>query len=181
MNASSGLPPIPTPKTFSQRFALLGKVAGIGLLALLQLIPLAMVEGLLTDRLERRDQATHEITSTWGDDQQVIGPVLIVPYRYYYMEKKQVVVDNRTILQDTEVSQQDNAYFLPTHLNIEGNVTPKRLHKGIYQAVVYDASLDISGDFAAPDFTPFKLAKFDVLWDQASLAVPIHDLRGVQE
>ncbi len=160
---------------------MLGKIAGIVALALLQLIPLALVEGLLTERLDRRDQATHEITSTWGDDQQVIGPVLIVPYRYYYTEKKEVVVQNRTILQDTEVSQQDIAYFLPTHLNIEGNAIPKRLHKGIYQAVVYDANLELSGDFALPDFTPFKLGKFDILWDEASIAIPIHDLRGVQE
>ena len=180
MNDSSGRP-VPPAKSFSQRFGLLGKVAGIVLLALLQLIPLAMVEGLLTERLGRRNEATQEITSTWGNNQQVIGPVLIVPYRYYYTEKKEILVGNHTILQDTEVSQQDNAYFLPTHMNIEGQATPKRLHKGIYQAVVYDATLDLSGDFSAPDFTPFKLGKFDILWDQASLAVPIHDLRGVQE
>src|SRR5476651_425190 len=174
MNDSSNRP-VPPKKSFFQRFALLGKVAGIVLLAFLQLIPLALVEGLLTERLGRRDQATHDITSTWGDNQQVIGPVLIVPYRYYYTEKKEVLVANRTILQDTEVSQLDNAYFLPTHLNIEGQATPKRLHKGIYQAVVYDATLDLSGDFSVPDFTPFKLGKFDILWDQATLALPIHD------
>ena len=173
--------PVSTKKSFFQRFSLLGKVAGILLIAVLQLIPLALIEGLLTERLARRDQATQEITSTWGDDQQVVGPVLIVPYRYYYTEKKEVLVGNRTILQDTEVSQLDNAYFLPTHLNIEGQATPKRLYKGIYQAVVYDANLDLSGDFSVPDFTPFKLGKFDILWNQASLALPIHDLRGVEE
>ncbi len=143
--------------------------------------PSVLVEGLLTDRLSRRNEATHDITSTWSETQQVIGPVLIVPYRYYYMEKKQVLVGGHPVLQDTEVTQQDTAYFLPAHLNIEGQVTPKRLHRGIYQAVVYDANLNLSGDFAPPDFTPFKLNKFDVLWDQASIALPIHDLRGVQK
>lgn len=180
MNDSS-VPHISPVKSTWKRFALPGKVAGIVILVLLQLIPLVLVEGLLTERLERRDQATQEITSTWGNHQQIIGPILIVPYRFYYTEKKEVLVQNHTILQDTEVSQQDLAYFLPTHLNIEGQATPKRLHKGIYQAVVYDATLELSGDFAAPDFTPFKLGKFDILWDQASLALPIHDLRGAQE
>jgi inner membrane protein len=174
MNTSSK-PAIPP------RFGLLGKIAGIVLLALLQLIPLLMVEGLLNERLCRRDQAVSEITSTWGSDQQVIGPVLIIPYRYYYTEKKEVMVGNRTVLQDTEMSQVDNAYFLPAKLDIEGNAVPRRLHKGIYQAVVYDATLDLSGEFAAPDFAPFKLGKFEVLWDQTSLALPIRDLRGVQE
>ena len=180
MNDSS-VPPLPTIPSARKRFPLLGKIAGIVALALLQLIPLAMVEGLLTERLARRDQATQEITSTWGEQQQVLGPVLILPYRYYYTEKKQVLVKNQTVLQDVESSQQDNAYFLPAHLNIDGQATPRRLHKGIYQAVVYDAALDISGDFAAPDFASFKLGKFDVLWDQASVALPVRDLRGVQQ
>jgi inner membrane protein len=142
------LPPLPSPapKKFLQRFALLGKIAGIVILALLQLIPLALVEGLLMGRLERRDEATHDITSTWGGNQQIIGPVLVIPYRYYYTEKKEVLVQNRTVWQDTETSQQDNAYFLPSHLKIEGTATPQRLHKGIYQAVVYDAALGLSGD-----------------------------------
>jgi inner membrane protein len=179
--SDSSLPPLRPTRSFWKRFSLPGKIIGIIFLALLQLIPLALVEGLLSERLQRRDQATQEITSTWGDNQQVLGPVLIVPYRYYYTEKKEVIVQNRTVLQDTEVSQLDNAYFLPAHLNIEGQATPKRLHKGIYQAVVYDATLELSGDFAAPDFTSFKIGKFDILWDQASLALPIRDLRGVQE
>jgi inner membrane protein len=32
-----------------------------------------------------------------------------------------------------------------------------------------------------PDFVPFKLGKYDILWDKASLAVPIQDLRGARE
>jgi inner membrane protein len=177
------LPPFPNPapKKFLQRFALLGKVAGIIILALLQLIPLALVEGLLMGRLERRDEARHEITSTWGSNQQIIGPVLIVPYRYYYTEKKEVLIQNRTVWQETETNQQDNAYFLPTRLKIEGEAIPQRLHKGIYQAVVYDANLELTGEFAVPDFAPFKLGKYDVLWDKASVAIPIQDLRGERQ
>lgn len=171
----------PPPKRLLQRFALLGKIVGILFLALLQLVPLAFVEGLLGERLGRRDEATRDITSTWGCNQQIVGPVLIVPYRYYYTEKKEVLVQNRTVWQDTEVSQQDNAYFLPSRLKIEGQATPQRLHKGIYQAVVYDAALELSGEFAPPDFTPFKLGKYDILWDKVTVAVPIQDLRGAQE
>lgn len=176
-------PPLPLPviKKSNNRFALLGKIGGILILALLQLIPLAFVEGLLTDRLSRRDQATQDITSTWGTNQQIIGPVLIVPYRYYYTEKRQVLVKGEMVWQDTQVTQDDVAYFLPSRLKVDGRATPQRLHKGIYQAVVYDAALNVSGEFAPPDFTPFKLGKYDVLWDKASLAVPIADLRGAQE
>jgi inner membrane protein len=173
--------PVTPPKFSPRRFPLLGKIVGIIILALLQLIPLIFVEGLLTDRLERRNEATQEITSTIGANQQIIGPILMVPYRYYYTEKRQSLVNNQMVWQDTEVSQEDTAYFLPSRLDTEGQATPKRLHKGIYQAVVYDASLQLSGEFPPPDFAPFKLGKFDVLWDKASLAIPVQDLRGEEE
>ncbi len=62
-------------------------------------------------------------------------------------------------------------YFLPNQLKIDGQAATQRLHKGIYQAVVYDATLDISGEFAPPDFASFKLGKFEVEWDKATLAV----------
>jgi inner membrane protein len=171
----------PAPRSFWKRFQLPAKILGILLLSLLLLIPLALVKGLLTDRLQRRDDATQEITSTWGSEQQVPGPVLIVPYRYYTTERRPVLVNNVTVFQNVDVPQDDNAYFLPAHLLIDVQATPRELHKGIYQAVVYDAALSISGDFAVPDFSPFKLGKFDVRWDEATLAVPIRDLRGVEQ
>ena len=56
------------------------KLLGVGLLVLLHLIPLAMIKGVLSDRLERRNEAVSEITSSWGVNQNVIGPVLGIPY-----------------------------------------------------------------------------------------------------
>lgn len=168
--------------SFLKRLSTVFKILGIVVLALLLLIPLSFVEGLLGDRLQRSTDATNEITSTWGQSQQVAGAVLIVPYRYYYTEKKEVVVNGQPVQQEVETSALDQAYFLPHTFKVEGTVTPRIRYKGIYQAVVYDADLQLSGEFTQPDFTAFKnLGKYEVLWDQATLAFPIHDLRGVQE
>ena len=184
--SSGTTPPTFVPATtafgrFLQRYALLGKIAGIVILGLLQLVPLVMLDGLLNDRLQRRSQADEDITAAWGGNQQVLGPVLIVPYAYYYTEKKPVEIKGQTVMQDTEVSVEDIAYFLPSQLKIEGHATPEKLHKGIYQSVVYNADLELSGEFAPPDFASFKLGKYEVHWDRASVAVPILDLRGAQE
>lgn len=164
-----------------KRLSTIAKVAGISLLALLLLIPLSFVEDLLSERLQRRNKAIHEITSTWGDQQQVLGPILVVPYRYFYKTKGLVEVKGKTVLQETETAVSDIAYFLPGKLHITGNIVPRQLHKGIYQAVVYDANLSLSGEFPALDFAPFKRRKVEVLWDQARLAFPIRDLRGVSD
>ena len=62
------------------------KMIAITILGLLLLIPLALVNSVLTERLMRRDEAIKEITATWGKPQVIVGPVLIVPYKYTQKE-----------------------------------------------------------------------------------------------
>jgi inner membrane protein len=166
---------------FFKRLSTTAKVGGIALLALLLLIPLSFVEDLMRERMERRNGAVTEITATWGDSQEVLGPILMVPFKYYYTEKKWVVENNKSVARDIEVSQTDLAFFLPDKLQVEGSVAPRKLYKGIYQAVVYDADLHVKGEFTAPDFAPFKIDKYEVDWEQATLGFPIRDLRGVRD
>ena len=57
------------------------KLFGVGALILVMLIPLLMIQGVLNDRLARRNEAVDDITASWGKDQNIIGPVLVVlPY-----------------------------------------------------------------------------------------------------
>jgi len=57
------------------------KVLGIGVLALLMLIPLAQVQGLIGERNRMRDQAVSSIAQRWGAVQDFGGPVLAIPKR----------------------------------------------------------------------------------------------------
>jgi inner membrane protein involved in colicin E2 resistance len=59
------------------------KLLGVGALILLMLIPLLMIEGVLNDRLVRRNEAVGDITASWGKEQNIIGPVLCVPYLHH--------------------------------------------------------------------------------------------------
>ncbi len=67
---------------FLKRCATIFKMAGVAVLILLLLIPLRMVSSLLYERLGRRNEAVADITSSWGREQRLVGPVLIIPYRY---------------------------------------------------------------------------------------------------
>jgi inner membrane protein len=61
--------PPPLPKSqpfFARRHSTILKLLGVGALVLALLIPLAMITGVLSERLQRRNEAVADITSSWG-------------------------------------------------------------------------------------------------------------------
>lgn len=167
---------------FLKRCATIFKLAGVAVLILLLLVPLRMVQSVLHERLGRRNEAVADITSSWGREQKLVGPVLIVPYRYLAKSWKEQPTTGGKI-EKVEVLEQvtANAYFLPTNLTITGDVKPMELRRGIYPAVVYTGKLEFAGQFAQPDFAKLRIKADDVLWDDAIVAFAIPDLRGVKE
>lgn len=167
---------------FLKRWATLFKMAGIALLILLLLIPMGMIGSVLRERLNRRNEAVSEITASWGRSQDIIGPVLIVPYRYSYKtwkeESKPDGKIEKTEVMETAVA---NAYFLPSTFAVVGEIEPTSLHRGIYQAVVYTGGVNLSGKFSRPDFGNLRIKEDDVLWDDALITVAVPDLRGIKE
>jgi inner membrane protein len=57
------------------------KVAGIVVLVLAFMIPLAIIHDMIGERAARRAGAVAEIGESWGQAQRVFGPVLAIPYR----------------------------------------------------------------------------------------------------
>lgn len=87
------LPPPPLPKSqpaFTRRNSTILKLLGVGGLILVMIIPLLMINGVLSDRLTRRNEAVVEITSSWGKEQNVVGPVLGIPYQYRFKTVKEM-------------------------------------------------------------------------------------------
>ena len=74
-------------------------------LVLVLLVPLELIEGLIAERMLRRDMVVDDISRTWGAPQVLEGPVLIVPYRK--------VTERRTPLKVELVEQQGQAFWLP--------------------------------------------------------------------
>jgi inner membrane protein len=157
------------------------KMGAIAILGLLLLIPLAMVRSVLTERLARRNDTIREITSTWGNAQDIFGPVLIVPYKYTERALKDRLVNGRLERVEVEEILRARAFFLPATFKAEGTLVPTRLHRGIYEAAVYDGTLKISGSFARPSFEEWKVDPQQVLWEEAELVVCVTDLRGTKE
>jgi inner membrane protein len=175
-------PVIAEASSFLKRWATTFKMVCVAVLILLLLIPLRMVSGVLHERLGRRNEAVGDITSSWGRDQKLVGPVLIVPYRYAARSwKEQPGAGGRIEKVEVVDMVTANAYFLPTNLTVVGDIKPMQLRRGIYQAVVYTGKLEFAGEFAPPDFAALRVKAAEVLWDDALVAFAIPDLRGVKE
>ena len=114
--------------------------------------------------------------------QDVIGPVLGVPYQDKFKTVKELpALDGKVERREVEETATANAYYLPETLNVSGTVQTQKLHRGIYEAVVYRAQTVLSGKFAAPDFGPLKIDLKDVQWKDAFVTIAINDLRGTRE
>src|SRR3982751_4699154 len=158
------------------------KLFGVGALILLMLIPLLMIEGVLNERLQRRNEAAGDITSSWGKDQSIIGPLLVVPYYHHGTVVRSVTLpDGRVETREVAETTVAYAYFLPDTLEISGDVQTQTLHRGIYDAAVFRGMIKISGKFPAPDMAALKIDPKDVLWKDAAVTLAVSDLRGTRE
>ena len=176
-------PPLPkTQPSFTRRNTTIIKLLGVGALVLVLLIPLMMISGVLSDRLQRRNEAVADITSSWGQEQNVIGPVLGIPYTYRYKTVKEVPLGGDKVeRREVEETATANAYFLPETLNIAGDVQTQTLHRGIYDAAVFRAKVTLTGKFAPPDFGALKIDSTDVQWKDAFVSFAVNDMRGTRE
>src|SRR5438128_5458941 len=176
-------PPLPKSQpSFGRRHSTIIKLLGVGALVLVLLIPLAMITGVLRDRLQRRNDAVADITSSWGREQNLIGPVLGIPYQYKFKAVKEMPApDGKMERREVEETATATAYFLPEKLNITGDVQTQMLHRGIYNAAVFRAQVTLSGKFAPPDFGPLKIDIKDIQWKDAFVTIAVNDLRGTRE
>jgi inner membrane protein len=143
----------------------------IFLVILLQ-IPISMIGGVLSERQTTRQEAVEEVTSKWGTQQSIIGPMLAVPYRYRVTETDEKGAKKTRI--ETRV-----ATFLPDDLKMSGNINCETRYRGIFRVPVYALNLDAKGSFANPDFSEWGIDTKDVVWDQAHLTLEISDARSI--
>ena len=178
-------PPPPLPKSqpsFRRPSGTILKLLGVGALILVMMIPLLMISGVLSERLQRRNEAVEEITASWGSVQNVLGPVIGLPYRYRVMVLRETpAADGRIERREVEETQIGTVYSLPETLKIRGDVQTQLRHRGIYEAAVYRAQVVLEGRFPVPDLATLKIDSADVLWDEAFVTIAVSDLRGTRE
>ncbi len=63
------------------------KVLVIGALILILLIPVSMIKGVVHDRIRVHNDARFDIMRSWGGQQLISGPILVLPYRVVHTNK----------------------------------------------------------------------------------------------
>jgi inner membrane protein len=153
------------------RNSLTFKLFTIGFLILILLIPIAMIQSIINERKNLRDNATQEISSKWGDDQVIGGPIISIPYR-------ETVKNNDDKTEKTEVRY---AHFLPEKLGIVGDIKTEQRQRGIYTVVLYNSRLTIEGRYNALDFDKLGVEASRLELNNAFISIGISDLKGVRE
>ena len=150
------------------------KFAAVGILVLLLLIPTYMIQGLISERQTQSQSVINEISSKWGYDQTIAGPIINVPY-------KEIVASQNDKGQTVYTNTIGTMHFLPEQLDINGNVKTELKHRSIYDAVVYSTELNIKGSFTKIAAEKLGISSENVLWEKAYVSFHIPDLRGINK
>jgi inner membrane protein len=128
------------------------------------LIPLVMIESLITERQSFRSEAVSEVNRNWSGRQVIGGPLLTV-------ESEQTKKNNKGDVLLTHKSR----HILPDELNLNCKIYPEVRHKGIYQVVLYKAAATASGYF--------NIEENDIKNSNKGFMVSLNisDLRGIED
>ena len=157
-------------RSFSHATILTAKLVIIGVLGLALGIPALIIGGFVAERSSRRDQVIREVSATWGQAQQVEGPVLSIPVQTW-REDEHGQRTTRTVW----------VHQLPERLEARGNLEPEVRYRAIYEVVLYRSRLSLHGSFPALDPARWGVRPEEVQWDRAVLTFGVTDPKGLRE
>ena len=150
------------------------KLGLIGFLTILLLIPSALIQDLISERQKRQVEVIREISDKWSGSQLVQGPVLVLPY------KTTVMAEDSNTPKSSVREILTNIYILPEILNISSKANPEGLHRGIFDAVVYNSRIRVSGKFSALELNKSGIDPAMIQWEQAKVDIGLSDLKGLK-
>lgn len=145
------------------------KVLAIGVLILLLLVPVAMIRGVIDDRVAVGVQAEQDIVQAWGGEQVVGGPVLVLP-----------VEGVEPTEHDRRGRPARQILILPELLVVDVELDTEMRHRGLHDVPAYTANATVQATFAAPDLSGLGFDTTRVRWDRAVVAMSIRDARAAR-
>ena len=130
--------PQPNEKSFMNTNKTVIKGVLIILLSFFLLLAVPFILSLTQERSKNKADVIKEISSKWGSEQMLYGPFVQINY------KKQVLDEKNRLIWTLE-----NKLIFPEDLHISGELKSTLKKRNIYQAVLYQADLEISANFEA--------------------------------
>lgn len=124
---------------------------------------------IVNDRSKLSAQAHKEISQSWSQQQDIVGPILCVP-----------------VLKEGAIVPYICMYVLPEQMEVNADINSETLHRGIFDAPVYRSQLKVDGVFNLKDMkligdheTSNKSVRYD--WANAQIITVIGDKRGIED
>jgi len=145
----------------------------LGGMILCFLIPLMMVSSLIEERSISRDSATDEMSGKWGKSQNIVGPILVIPYN--------VRIPNSGSAKNKEKWDYvtDYAYILPDEIFYSTDLKTELRKRSIYETPLYSGNVKISGKFGAIGPKDFPQETTYIYFEDARVIFSVSDIKGV--
>lgn len=160
----------PFPAAFLRSPA--AKVGAIVLLLLAMQVPLMMVSGLISEREARQAEVLAGFRRGWGPDQALAGPMLAVPYTW--PDRTPVAAGAPPL-----PPLRGWARIPAARLDIQATLDPETRRRGLFNAIVYTARIDMTGTLAVPPLDLRHAPGNTVDWAGALVLLGASDLRGL--
>lgn len=156
------------------------KIAIILGLVVALMIPLSMIEGVVSDRSYYRDSAKASIAQSWTGAQKFLGPILVVPYVERYKQKSWDKNLEKYI--ENTYRRDEMIYILPETLQVNGDILTEERKRGIYSIPVYSSKLKVSGAYDNSALRELhKNNGSNITWKKPYLSMMVSDIRGITE
>ena len=143
------------------------KITVIGFIILIMLIPANLIKDLMRERQHRLNETLDEVTSKWGESQQIGGLIITVP------------CIETSIFNGKKHYETKYLNILPDKLDIEGEIIPVYRYRGIYKVLVYQSKIRLNGWFDSISLPNASFKDCEILWDKATIALEITDPHGI--
>ena len=144
------------------------KVAAIGILVLVMLIPIGMIDGVIDDRSNVEQYARADISKSWGGSQKLSGPLLAIPYTI-----------RRTSTDGKERLSERTAYLVAESLQASVDLPAEVRRRGMHGIPVYAASIAMQGSFDLTRLEEKGLSLASLRWHETRLILGVSDASAV--
>lgn len=160
---------------------LFSKIFLIVLLMALLMIPLSMIDSLVTERSLWRDSAVRDIASSFAGSQKIAGPLLVVPYTEFIRvpESDPNIGEKSTEPGIKILKRHHYAFIMPEALDISADMRTEERYRGIYTVPTYTGKLTFQGAFRLDRNFGIR-SENEIAWDEAFLWLAVDDNRGIQ-
>ena len=132
----------------------------IAALTLASLIPLGLVSCVASDRDRNYQEAVTSVGKSWGLEQRISGPVILIP------------------IEDDD--DEDFVAIMPEDLEVRMEANYEARNRGIFSVPVFEVEVIATGQFPAIDLEALEENFGSLRLNQAMVSVGIEDTRGIR-